>query len=143
MAETDDYHSRAEARWRDGPVELDRTRARAALRRIEASPPELVVQLTTRELELLVQRAVDEAISRGTPPALPRYLTTREVGDMVGVRPDTVQKWHRRLGLPGYRIDRLLRFRRDEVERWLDGRAADPRSWTRQWADRAARMRES
>lgn len=50
-------------------------------------------------------------------------LTTRDVGAMLAVSPETVLRWHRSGKLPGGRrlSSNLLRFDADEVERWLEG----------------------
>ncbi|PLS24350.1 helix-turn-helix domain-containing protein [Bifidobacterium imperatoris] len=50
------------------------------------------------------------------------YMTTVEVADLLGVKPDTVRKWRQSVGMgpkwtrwPG---SRLVRYERSEVERW-------------------------
>jgi excisionase family DNA binding protein len=59
-----------------------------------------------------------------------RLLTARAVADMLGVSAETVLRWHRRgefegvvVPLPGGAI----RFREDELDRWLTERAAPGR----------------
>ena len=49
------------------------------------------------------------------------WLTAREVCDAIAVNPSTMRSWLRRgQGPPHYRVGgRLVRFRRDEVEAWL------------------------
>jgi DNA-binding transcriptional MerR regulator len=49
-----------------------------------------------------------------------RLLTARVVADMLDVCPDTVLRWTRRGLLPGIRLPSgALRYRRDDVTRWL------------------------
>jgi excisionase family DNA binding protein len=50
-------------------------------------------------------------------------LTTRQVAEWLGVSPATVLRRWRSGELPGYRIaSNVLRFDRDELERWLSER---------------------
>jgi excisionase family DNA binding protein len=51
-------------------------------------------------------------------------LSVDEVAEFLGVRPDTVYKLIRRNGLPGAKVGRLWRFRKDEVDGWVDEQRA-------------------
>ncbi len=51
-------------------------------------------------------------------------LTDREVALVLAVQPDTVRRWAARGQLPSIRLGgRLLRFRTEDVERWIAERA--------------------
>jgi excisionase family DNA binding protein len=51
-------------------------------------------------------------------------LTDREVADLLVVKPDTVRRWAASGQLPSVRLGgRLIRFRPDDVERWIEGQA--------------------
>ena len=53
-----------------------------------------------------------------------RLLTARELGERLGVSPETVLRWVRRGELPAIRLPGgAVRFREDEVEAWLEERA--------------------
>jgi excisionase family DNA binding protein len=51
-----------------------------------------------------------------------RLLTTRELADLLGFRPATVQDWFERGELPGFRVAGRLRFQASEVDAWLEER---------------------
>lgn len=55
-----------------------------------------------------------------------QWLTTPEVCDLLQVSADTFAKWRaKRVAPPARRLPNgSLRFRLDEVEDWLEGRAA-------------------
>ena len=58
-----------------------------------------------------------------------RLLTTRDVAELLGVSSESVLRWVRAGTLPGIRLPGgALRFRPDEVEQWLAGRATLDRS---------------
>lgn len=53
-----------------------------------------------------------------------RLLTAREVADLLGVHPETVLCWRRRGEIPAIRLPGgAIRFREDELDDWLAGRA--------------------
>jgi excisionase family DNA binding protein len=55
-------------------------------------------------------------------------LTARRVADLLGVSPETVLRWVRTGKLPALRLPSgQIRFREDEIDRWLEGRATTPR----------------
>ena len=56
-----------------------------------------------------------------------RLLKTREVADMLGFRPATIQGWYERGLLPGFRVGGRLRFRESEVEQWLEEKRQEDR----------------
>jgi excisionase family DNA binding protein len=53
-----------------------------------------------------------------------RLLTTDEVAEWLQMSPDTVRQWRAdRTGPRGYRIGRHVRYRREDVEAWLEERS--------------------
>ncbi|MGH3261035.1 MAG: helix-turn-helix domain-containing protein, partial [Trebonia sp.] len=52
---------------------------------------------------------------------LTSLLTDRDVAAVLAVRPDTVRRWAARGELPSVRLGRLLRFRSEDVDRWIAG----------------------
>lgn len=54
-----------------------------------------------------------------------RLLTAAEVADLLGVSPGTILDWHEaEKGPPAFKIGRAVRFRREEVEAWLETKRA-------------------
>lgn len=54
------------------------------------------------------------------------FLTTDELADLLAVPVRTVYAWrHARTGPRGVRIGRHLRYRRTDVDAWLEERYAD------------------
>jgi excisionase family DNA binding protein len=52
---------------------------------------------------------------------LSALLTDRDVAALLLVQPDTVRRWAAAGQLPSVRLGgRLLRFRAEDVERWID-----------------------
>jgi excisionase family DNA binding protein len=57
-----------------------------------------------------------------------RLLTARELAERLCVSAETVLRWHRRGELPGIVLPSgQIRFREDEIERWLEERATPQR----------------
>lgn len=54
--------------------------------------------------------------------ALERLLTARELADLLGFSPATIQDWAEQGGLPGFRLGGRLRFCESEVIAWLEER---------------------
>lgn len=50
-----------------------------------------------------------------------RYLGPSEVAELLGVPVDTIYQWrYKRIGPPGFRVGRHLRFDPRAVRRWVD-----------------------
>lgn len=57
------------------------------------------------------------------------WLTPRQLAAWLGVPVQTVYTWrHRRVGPRGHRVGKHVRFRRSDVERWLEERADEVRA---------------
>ncbi len=49
-----------------------------------------------------------------------RWLSVDEVAEYLGIKRFTVYKWVKRHNLPAHRIGRLLKFRKPEVDEWVE-----------------------
>ena len=48
-----------------------------------------------------------------------RWLSVEEIAEYLGVTRDTIYAWLSKKGLPGHRIGRLWKFKREEVDEWV------------------------
>ncbi|GJM43208.1 MAG: hypothetical protein DHS20C21_00500 [Gemmatimonadota bacterium] len=55
-------------------------------------------------------------------------LTVPEVAELLRVRESSVYTWAETGVLPTYRVGRLLRFDRGQIQAWLTSRGTGPRS---------------
>ena len=54
-----------------------------------------------------------------------RWLSIHEICDHLGISSDTIYKWIK-LGMPAHRMGRLWKFKKDQVDSWIEtGGAAD------------------
>jgi excisionase family DNA binding protein len=53
-----------------------------------------------------------------------RLISVDEVAQFLGIKRDTVYKLISRRGLPGRKVGRLWKFRRHEVDNWLNSQPA-------------------
>lgn len=51
------------------------------------------------------------------------YLTVKEVAQYLGMKTSTLYTWVREI--PHYRIGNLIRFRRDEIDGWMETKRED------------------
>ncbi len=59
---------------------------------------------------------------------LEQLLSVQDLADYLGVPVATVYAWrHRRLGPPGFRVGKHVRYRRRDVEDWVKSRVNDSR----------------
>jgi excisionase family DNA binding protein len=86
------------------------------------------------ELRKLIERIVDERVAARLAELQPRndaYLTTAEAAKLAGIHADTIRRWIREGRLAEHRAGRVVRVRRDELERLLsEGTRRDPRDMT-------------
>lgn len=54
----------------------------------------------------------------------PRFLTSEQAADYLGVKPQTLAAWRclKRYSIPFVRVGRLVRYRVDDLDRWLSAR---------------------
>ena len=48
-----------------------------------------------------------------------RWLSVAEMSKYLGVSNDTIYKWISERNMPGHKIGRLWKFRKDEVDEWV------------------------
>ncbi len=54
-----------------------------------------------------------------------RWLSVDEIGDYLGIKRDTVYKWISEKQMPAHKIGRLWKFKKDQVDAWVEaGEAA-------------------
>jgi len=66
-------------------------------------------------------------ISSNSLPVFEPILTVEQAAEILQLKPSTVYELTRRRNsrpLPVHKAGKFLRFRRSEIERWLDGKAA-------------------
>lgn len=84
-----------------------------------------IVTITAQELEALIERAVTRALEALPQPAPDqRWLTTREVAELLGVHTRSVQHYVKR-GMPARFLGpKTVRYERDAVLAWFRARNA-------------------
>jgi excisionase family DNA binding protein len=61
-----------------------------------------------------------------TPPTEPRLLTIREISAYLGVPVQTLYSWRSNgTGPRGLKVGRHVRYRREDLDAWLDERSRD------------------
>ena len=53
-----------------------------------------------------------------------RWMSVDEIAEYLGVSKDTVYAWLSKKQMPGHRVGRFWKFKRDEVDGWVRGRGA-------------------
>lgn len=48
-----------------------------------------------------------------------RWLSVEEIAEYLGVSKDAVYSWVGTRGMPGHRVGRFWKFKRDEVDAWV------------------------
>ena len=56
------------------------------------------------------------------------WLTVKEVSDITKIKKSTLYLWVSQEVIPHYRLGRLVRFKLNEVEKWLDKFKKEPDS---------------
>jgi len=55
-----------------------------------------------------------------------RWLSVDEIGEYLGIKRDTVYAWISKKGLPAHRMGRLWKFKKEQVDAWVEaGGASD------------------
>jgi excisionase family DNA binding protein len=50
-----------------------------------------------------------------------KFLTVLDVASLLSVRPSTVYQWVSSGQIPHYRLGRIMRFKRKDLEAWVEG----------------------
>lgn len=58
-------------------------------------------------------------------PGRQSFLTPQEVSDLLRVSVYTVRRWIKEGDLPAYKVGRLWRIRKVDLDKWLSQRARD------------------
>jgi len=53
-----------------------------------------------------------------------RWLSVAEMGTYLGVCSDTVYRWIDRHGMPAHRIGRLWKFKKEQIDAWVEAGGA-------------------
>lgn len=48
-----------------------------------------------------------------------RWLSVDEIAEHLGVSKDTVYTWVSSKGMPGHRVGRFWKFKKDEIDDWV------------------------
>lgn len=55
-----------------------------------------------------------------------RWLSLREISEYLGARRETIYKWIEIKNMPGHRIGRYWKFKKEEVDAWIkSGKAGE------------------
>jgi len=54
-----------------------------------------------------------------------RWLSVDEIAAYLGVKRDTVYRWTSERNMPGHKIGRLWKFRKEEIDQWVKSGGAD------------------
>jgi len=65
-----------------------------------------------------------------------RWLSVDEIAVYLGIKRDTVYRWISERNLPGHKIGRLWKFRKEEVDEWVKSGGADDAKEERKQGDR-------
>lgn len=86
-------------------------------------------QIPTAEIEAMIEsavaRAFDRQFSKDGDLATDRLLTENEVASMLHVEVHTIRDARRRGELVFVRVGRFPRFRRADIDAWLDSRSSN------------------
>jgi len=54
-----------------------------------------------------------------------RWLSVDEIAAYLGIKRDTVYRWIGERNLPGHKIGRLWKFRKEDIDDWVKSGGAD------------------
>jgi excisionase family DNA binding protein len=53
-----------------------------------------------------------------------RWLSVDEIAAHLGIKRDTVYRWIERFDMPAHKIGRLWKFKKDQVDSWVEAGGA-------------------
>ena len=53
-----------------------------------------------------------------------RWLSVDEIADYLGVAKDTIYTWVTSKGMPGHKVGRFWKFKKEDVDAWVAGRTS-------------------
>ena len=54
-----------------------------------------------------------------------RWLSVDDIAAYLGIKRDTVYRWTSKRNMPGHKIGRLWKFRKEEIDEWVRSGGAD------------------
>ena len=57
-----------------------------------------------------------------------RWFSVDEIAAHLGIKRDTVYRWINRYGMPAHRIGRLWKFKKNQVDKWVESGGAQTSS---------------
>jgi len=54
-----------------------------------------------------------------------RWLSVDEIASHLGIKKDTIYRWIDRYGMPAHRMGRLWKFKKEQVDEWIEAGGAD------------------
>ena len=56
-----------------------------------------------------------------------RLLTTKEVANLLGVKPNTIRKYTMEKKIPFIKInEKMVRYKEEDIKKWLEGKKVIP-----------------
>ena len=55
-----------------------------------------------------------------------RWLSVEEIAEYLGINRDTVYKWIERKKMPAHKVGRLWKFKKSQIDRWVEAGRAGP-----------------
>jgi len=56
-----------------------------------------------------------------------RWLSVDDIAAYLGIKRETLYKWLAEKDIPAHKVGRLWKFRKDEIDKWVESGAADSR----------------
>lgn len=56
------------------------------------------------------------------------WVSTKEIGEHLGVTKDTIHKWIKAETVPCFRVGKLWKFKKSEVDAWIRSGGAEEKS---------------
>ena len=56
-----------------------------------------------------------------------KLLTPQEIAEYLGVQPSTIYQWTHEGFIPYVKIKNLVRYRQNDIDKWIEDRATDGR----------------
>ena len=57
-----------------------------------------------------------------------RWLSVDEIAEYLGIKRDTIYKWLNRKNMPAQRMGRLWKFKKDQVDAWIEAGGASAKT---------------
>lgn len=69
---------------------------------------------------------MEERLVGAKPFGEDRWLSVEEIAEYLGINRDTVYKWIERKKMPAHKVGRLWKFKKSQIDRWVEGGKAGP-----------------